>query len=153
MTSKINRSIAYCVLFVIEVSDASVIRHTTSASLRNNYRYRNKLGQCSVLRVRDGSKVEGDWLCTSVSVTIVPVLGRVSQWPHKKCNVQCVKETRGRKKAQVPTRKGEANALTTCSVNGVSVGLRVLEALLSTRDCAIHAKLFFAPLLWGTHNP
>ena len=95
VTSRINspiRLIAYCVLFVGEVSDASVIRHATSASLRDNYRYKNKLEQYSVLCVRDGSEVEGDWLFTSVSVTILPVLGTMSQWPHKKCYAQCVKE-------------------------------------------------------------
>jgi len=66
--------------------------------------------------------------------------------------VECVKEVledQGTKKAQVPTRKGGASALNKeqCSVNGVSIGLRVLEALLSTGDRAIHLKLFFAPLL------
>ena len=66
--------------------------HATSASLRDNYRYRNKLGQCSVIHVRDGSEVERDWLCISVSVTVVPVLGRVSLWPHKKCYAQCARE-------------------------------------------------------------
>ena len=29
------------------VSDMNVIRHVTSASLRDNYRYKNKLGQCT----------------------------------------------------------------------------------------------------------
>ena len=62
---QINRSIrliAYCVQFLMAVSDVYVIRHATiaSTSLRDNYRHKNKLGQCSVLHVRDGSEVEGD---------------------------------------------------------------------------------------------
>jgi len=53
-------------------------------------------------------------------------------------------KTRGLKRALVPTRKGEASALTKRS-SAVSIGFGVLEALLSTEDHAIYVKLFFAP--------
>ena len=46
------------------------------------YQYKNKLEQCSVLRVRD---VEGHWLFTSVLMAIMPIPRKVSQWPHKQC--------------------------------------------------------------------
>ena len=46
------------------------------------YQYKNKLEQCSVLRVRD---VEGHWLFTSMLMAIMHIPRKVSQWPHKKC--------------------------------------------------------------------
>ena len=47
--------------------------------MRDNYQYKNKLKQCSVLCVRDGSEAEGNWLFGSVSVTIIPVATEESE--------------------------------------------------------------------------
>ena len=44
----------------------------------------------------------------------------------------------------------EKPVLLQCSVNGVSVGLGVLEALLSTGDHAIHIRLFYSPFMGNT---
>ena len=48
--------------------------------------------QSSVLNVRDGSGVEGDWLFTGVLLTICIVLRRVNQQFHKTFPVQFVIE-------------------------------------------------------------
>ena len=65
-----------------------------------------------------------DWLFTSVSVIILHVLRRVSQWPHRKCNMQCVKkilEDQGALKGTIAYQKGRSQCTYNkeqCRVNG-----------------------------------
>ena len=144
-----------CVLLVREVLDTSVIRHNTSA--RDTYQYKNKLEQCSVLCVRDGSEAEGNWLFTSVSVTKIAICSYWGEWvgglTRLKCYVQCVREAledqgtwKGTKAYQKERSQCTYNKKQ-CSVNGVSAGLRDLETLLSSEHHVIHVKLFLPPFM------
>ena len=82
-------------------------------------------------------------------MTIVPVFGRVRQWPHRKCYVQCIKDQRSFRRPGdlkrykcLPERENPVH-LQQGALQCACVGLRVLEALLSTKDHAIHIQLYF----------
>ena len=145
-----------CVLLVREVLDTSVIRHSTSAPMRDNYQYKNKLEHCSILCVRDGSEAEGDWLFTSVSVTMISVATEKSElvasqdWSVMYSVSEKLLEDQGTWKGTKAYQKERSQCTYNkkqCSVNDISAGLRVLETLLSSEHHVIPVELFSPPFM------